>query len=263
MRWSTRSRSLYRSRLPMVRLVELEADAKNLDDAPLLEKLRLPTTPTLLLVITFNGDLVWTLNDVGVNAETLLDGFSRPSGGGLGEFRMLDRSKSAAISNLACWICGDGAETELAFRVAKGSFGVRVDNVFIVSSTFLAAAETSRRGSRDVVELFCRKLRVPTLETSAVALLDAFFSIFRRVISETIGLPMVTRLTDVRTRTEELRSTETETVTGPVRFSSQVLQASLSSSASASSLTEIKNLTTLLIDVAKSCEGVHHESISA
>ena len=136
--------------------------------------------------------------------------------------------------------------------MANGSLGVSVANVFIVSSTFRAVAEMRRRGSRDVVALFCRKLRVPTLETSAVDLLEAFLSIFRRVISETIGLPMVTRLTEVRTRTDELRSTETETVTGPVRFSWHVLQASLSSSSS--SLTEIKNLTTLLIEVAKSCK---------
>ena len=136
--------------------------------------------------------------------------------------------------------------------MANGSFGVNVASVFIVSSTFRAVAEMRRRGSRDAVALFCRKLRVPTLETSAVDLLEAFLSIFRRVISETIGLPMVTRLTEVRTRTDELRSTETETVTGPVRFSWHVLQASLSSSSSSSSLTEIKNLTTLLIEVAKS-----------
>ena len=83
----------------MLRLVELEADDKNLEEAPLLEKLLLP--PPLLLVMTLSGDRVWLLNDVGVKAETHFPGFSRPSGGGLGEFRMLERSKSAAISNLA------------------------------------------------------------------------------------------------------------------------------------------------------------------
>ena len=85
----------------MVRLAELEAEAKNLEVAPLLQKLRLPLT-ALLLLITLSGDRAWLLNDVGVNAETLFPGFSRPSGGGRGELRMLDKSKSAAISNLAC-----------------------------------------------------------------------------------------------------------------------------------------------------------------
>ena len=76
-----------------------------------------------------------------------------------------------------------------------------------------------------------------------------------------MGLPIVTRLTDVRTRTEELRSTDTETVTDPDRFSSQVLQSSLSSSAS--SLTEIKNLTTLLMEVAKSCKKKQMDDVTS
>jgi len=154
---------------------------------------------------------VWDVNDVGVKEDVPFPGFSRPSGGGLGEFKIFERSKSRATSSLGSatvW-----CNIDAAFRVRNGIFGVSVDNVFIVSSTFRTIDETRRFGSREVT-LLCRKLRVPTLETSAEDRLETFFSIFRRVISDTIGLPMVTRLTDVRTRTDELLSTET--VTGPL-----------------------------------------------
>ena len=143
---------------------------------------------------------------------------------------MFDKSKSFAISSLGSSV--ELCKTLFVFRVEKGSFGVSVDKSFIVSSTFRVVIEMRRRGSRDVT-LLSRKLRVPTLETSPDVLLGTCFIIFLRLISEAIGLPIVTRLTEVRTRTDELRSTET--VTCPLlRLSSHVLQTSSSSPSSSS-----------------------------